>query len=217
MEEDGISLCEKAGADTLGFVVDYPIPVPWNLTRERAKELISCVTNSRTCVVTGGPPEKVLDLARYLRPDVVQLHCRETLEETRTIARELKSMNMDTVKTLPQERSERLWQFGTEDVKAIVHLLEVTEIAGILVDARGPDNAARGGGSSPVSAFAAVKRLTRKRVILAGGLAPDNILAALKETGAEHIDLMTGTEDAPGRKSGEKIRALMEILEGRRR
>jgi shikimate dehydrogenase len=39
MNEKDIEICAGAGVLVLGFVVDYPVPVPWNLTPERAREL----------------------------------------------------------------------------------------------------------------------------------------------------------------------------------
>ena len=48
----------------LGFVVDYPVPVPWNLSTDEARNLIQCVTPFvSTCMVTGGSVEKVVDIS----------------------------------------------------------------------------------------------------------------------------------------------------------
>ena len=56
-----VRLCVASGADCVGFVVEYPIPVPWNLSREQAAELLSLVPPMVTrAVVTGGGPEAVL-------------------------------------------------------------------------------------------------------------------------------------------------------------
>ena len=38
--EDDIELCVEEGADALGFVIEYPKEVPWNLSIERATELM---------------------------------------------------------------------------------------------------------------------------------------------------------------------------------
>jgi phosphoribosylanthranilate isomerase len=39
MSESDIRLCVDAGADSLGFVTEYPIPVPWNIDRSQARRL----------------------------------------------------------------------------------------------------------------------------------------------------------------------------------
>lgn len=51
-----------------------------------------------------------------------------------------------------------------------------------------------------------------KRWILAGGLGPDNVLAALAGSGTRFIDVNSGVETAPGVKSPEKLRALVDRL-----
>ena len=64
-----------AGADCLGFVVEYPVPVPWNLSRAEARELFARVPPlTSRALVSGGTPGHVIGLARALRPHLVQLH-----------------------------------------------------------------------------------------------------------------------------------------------
>jgi phosphoribosylanthranilate isomerase len=48
--------------------------------------------------------------------------------------------------------------------------------------------------------------------ILAGGLTPDNIVAALTETGARTVDVNSGVESVPGIKSAEKLKRLAQAL-----
>lgn len=40
MREEDVDHCINSGADIVGFVVDYPVAVPWNLDIKRAGELI---------------------------------------------------------------------------------------------------------------------------------------------------------------------------------
>ncbi|MBK9989726.1 MAG: phosphoribosylanthranilate isomerase [Verrucomicrobia bacterium] len=48
--------------------------------------------------------------------------------------------------------------------------------------------------------------------ILAGGLTPENAVAALTETGARTIDVNSGVESVPGIKSAEKLKRLAQVL-----
>ena len=56
-----------------------------------------------------------------------------------------------------------------------------------------------------------------KNWILAGGLAPENVGAALAATGARWIDVNSGVERAPGVKDSGKIAALVAVLRGNAR
>ena len=51
-----------------------------------------------------------------------------------------------------------------------------------------------------------------KRWILAGGLGPENIADALRQSGTRFVDVNSGVEDAPGVKSEAKLRALATAL-----
>jgi phosphoribosylanthranilate isomerase len=53
-----------------------------------------------------------------------------------------------------------------------------------------------------------------KRWILAGGLAPDNVGAALAFTQAGTIDVNSGVESAPGIKDPDKLRRLFAAVRG---
>lgn len=48
--------------------------------------------------------------------------------------------------------------------------------------------------------------------ILSGGLSPDNIVAALRETGARFVDVNSGVESAPGVKDLEKLKRFVVRL-----
>ena len=50
--------------------------------------------------------------------------------------------------------------------------------------------------------------------MLAGGLTPDNVAEAIRLTGAEQIDVASGTERAPGLKDAGKVRAFVAAARG---
>ncbi|HTX67367.1 MAG TPA: phosphoribosylanthranilate isomerase [Opitutaceae bacterium] len=53
-----------------------------------------------------------------------------------------------------------------------------------------------------------------KHWVLAGGLTPENVAAALAATGARWLDVSSGVERAPGVKDSAKITALVAALRG---
>ncbi|MDR3203100.1 MAG: hypothetical protein LBT54_08245, partial [Bifidobacteriaceae bacterium] len=61
------ALAADLGAHIVGLVVEYPVDVPWNLTRAEAGDILAGrPASSEICVVTGGPPAKVAALVRRL-------------------------------------------------------------------------------------------------------------------------------------------------------
>jgi len=213
--EADVLLCGELGVGIAGFVVEYPLPVPWSLTESEAAGLLPLVAPPmKSCVVTGGDREKTLALALSLRPDFVQLHFNETLDDTRRIAWELASRGIGVIKTLPLPESARLAQFGTADVSACAALISGSGAAAILVDSRAPENA--GDASSPpdFAVFREAKRASGIPVILAGGITPANVGNVLLSARPAMIDVMTGVESSPGVKDGAALRELLEKARG---
>ncbi|MEO6873527.1 MAG: phosphoribosylanthranilate isomerase [Opitutaceae bacterium] len=65
--------------------------------------------------------------------------------------------------------------------------------------------------------FAHYKRTHPKKTwILSGGLNPENIVTALKESGTRFVDVNSGVTLSPGVKDHAKLRALVEKLHERR-
>ncbi|MDD2955833.1 MAG: bifunctional indole-3-glycerol phosphate synthase/phosphoribosylanthranilate isomerase [Oscillospiraceae bacterium] len=214
MDQNGLETCAGAGADLLGFVVDYPEPVAWNLKPEAAAPLLAArALDTRRCLVTGGAPGKILRLGEQLCPDLIQLHHRETLQETREIAAGLRRMGIGTIRTIPVHEEERRAQFGTENAGELLRYFEDAGVEAVLIDARGPASAGGAGHTPPLEAFRQFNREGRLPVILAGGITPENIRQTLRESGAARIDVMSGIETAPGAKSRELALRLIEQAE----
>lgn len=82
----------------------------------------------------------------------------------------------------------------------------------LLVDA---DDRVNYGGTGLKADWAAAATLAAtRRVILAGGIRPENVGDAVATVKPFGIDVSSGVEDAPGIKNPERIRALFETLRG---
>jgi len=196
-------MCVRHGADIIGIVVDYPRPVPWNLDAVSAKELASAVNRpAETCVVTGGPTDKILRLAGEIKPDYVQLHFGEPLSEVKFLAVELKKFGVKIIKTIFPD-TPALEKTGADFCEAGVFAL--------LYDPRTPENAASGG-EADLGAFMRLQRAVSCPVVLAGGINPRNAADIVRRTDARMIDLMTGVEACPGVKDEAKVAALFRAL-----
>lgn len=213
--EDDIRLCMNLGVDILGFVTEYPVPVPWNLSRDEAMPLLGMIRPPyKSCIVTGGSPEKVIELASILCPSLVQLHYKESLHDTIVITEALQKIDIGVIKTIPIHQKDRLCQFGTTSIETIVSELCKTGIYGLLLDSRTPENATENSTQLDLEFCAKIIRSSTKPVILAGGINADNVSSVLLQTGAENIDIMTGVEVRPGEKDAGLLTRLLQSIPG---
>ena len=68
------------------------------------------------------------------------------------------------------------------------------------------------GGSGTVFDWSRIPRQRGKRVILAGGLDRDNVVAAVQVVRPYAVDVSSGVEDAPGVKSATRIKEFVEAV-----
>ena len=208
--ENDVKLCMRLGVDILGFVTEYPLPVPWNLTRDETSLLLKPIPPSyKTSIITGGIPEKVIKLACELRPSFVQLHYKETLEDTIIICDALKELDIGVIKTIPPVKEDRIAQFGTTNIETIVEELCKTNIFALLADSRVPANSSEKGSELNLDFCSQIIKLSIKPVIIAGGITADNVGDIVLKTNAEFIDIMTGVEKAPGQKDPQLLSRLL--------
>jgi len=212
MNKRDIDLCVQAGVQILGFVAEYPEPVPWNLSAAKAGELIrQAPPHIGTCLVTGGPVGKTLRLAKQTCPDFIQLHHKETLAEVRELTGHLKQLGIKTIKAL------RIDSRGNCDFEITAPLLAAralakTGIAALLVDTYTASMPGGTGVRVDLATFRTIQKESTVPVILAGGLNPGNILEIIREAQPCAVDLLTGVEESPGRKDPLKINSFMQSI-----
>jgi phosphoribosylanthranilate isomerase len=78
----------------------------------------------------------------------------------------------------------------------------------ILLDAH--DSIRRGGTGRTIDWQAAARVAATRRVILAGGLTPDNVQDAIEAVHPEGVDVSSGVEDSPGVKNPDKVARFLE-------
>lgn len=78
----------------------------------------------------------------------------------------------------------------------------------ILVDAH--DAARRGGTGRPIDWDKAAMIATRRRIVLAGGLTPENVQQAIAAVRPFGVDVSSGVEEAPGVKDFDKVARFLE-------
>lgn len=216
MNQRDASLCVHAGVHMLGFVVDYPTPVPWNLTRKAAKELIGQIPPFvSTCIVTGGDTAAVIETALMTTPNVVQLHYKETLKDIKEIAGTLRTHGIKTMKAL-RINGEGKCDFEIDDPVLAARELCKTGISAIIVDSYTEALPGGTGVMVDLSTFEKIQRESTLPVVIAGGLNPANIAPIIKKVHPFAVDVLTGVEIKPGEKNSEKITAFMKKSQSER-
>jgi phosphoribosylanthranilate isomerase len=182
-----------AGASAIGFVFwpDSPRFVDPYRARAIRASLPPFVT--AVGVFVNQPLDYVSGVASLVRLGVVQLHGDETPEfASRLPTPIMKALPLETVR----DRDLAAWPDGTM----------------LLLDVHDPVK--RGGTGRTIDWDAAAAISSRRRIVLAGGLTPDNVAAAVARVRPFGIDVSSGVEVSPGIKDHRRVRALFEALHG---
>ena len=183
--------CQKLGVSALGFVF---APSPRQVTTEQAAEITRYLSPLilKVGVFVDEDPFHIRAIMKACRLDLAQLHGGETPQDCRVLAgRVVKAFRAGLDQPSPE------WQG--------------VALRGILVDSYAADAY---GGTGRVFDWKLVAdyRKLGFPLILAGGLNPDNIAAALRRVRPDGIDLSSGVEVKPGRKDPDKIARLMSTI-----
>lgn len=212
--ETDIRICSRLGARALGLVVEYPLPVPWNLTVQRAEALRRSIPSGiSACMVAGGRPDDIIANARRVRPAFVQLHFEETLEETTYIAKALAAERIGVIKALRAGPDGRLL-FEIEDPAQAARLLAQTGVAALLVDSGMANRPGGSGVAANPTVYRAIAAASSLPVVLAGGLTAQNLhITVPRDLPPCAVDVLSGVEAEPGKKDQEKVRAFLRAAE----
>jgi phosphoribosylanthranilate isomerase len=180
-----------AGADALGFVFwrESPRFIDPYRARDIVRGLPAFVTT--VGVFVNQPAEYVAGVASLVPLAAVQLHGDEPISYVDRVARPV-------IKAL------------TLDAALRADVMEWPPHVTILLDAHDPIR--RGGTGRAIDWTSAATVAATRRVLLAGGLNPDNAAEAVDRVRPFGIDVSSGVEQSPGVKDHERIRALFDAL-----
>lgn len=189
-ENDGL-MAVAMGADALGFLF---APSPRRISPTKAAEIARRLPSD---VLTVGvfrneAPRNVIDIMTKTRLRAAQLHGQESPQVTQAIRAELPMV----IKAFPATsyELERVGNYGADIV---------------LIDAEQP-------GTGEVFDWALAERSAGgHRVILAGGLTPENVAAAIGQTQPWGVDVSSGVESAPGRKDPRLVRRFVKAAKSK--
>jgi phosphoribosylanthranilate isomerase len=186
-----------AGADLVGFV--FFRPSPRHIGFEAARMLGERVrTGARKVAVSVDANDELLKKCiDALKPDLLQLHGKETPERVAVIR---SRFGLPVMKALPV--TERA------DLSSVHLYAKVADL--LMFDARAPRGATRPGGLGQAFDWRLLENLDlRVPFMLSGGLDAGNAGEALRITHANGLDVSSGVERAPGEKDVDKIRAFI--------
>ncbi len=213
---DDVELCADAGVDALGFVVDYPADVPWNLSVRQAAELMRLVPPGiERVAVVGDDAAQVLSIADALHPDLVQLHADEEPTTTELIVRELHERGIRVAKALRFEvATGRLLSRHQlpDSAVAAARLFEETGADVLLLDSVSATRPAGTGQTVDLRVAREIRDAVNLPVVLAGGLRAENVAAAIDAVEPFGVDVISGVEGPAGRKVPERVRAFLAAV-----
>lgn len=183
-EEDAL-FAVAMGADAVGFVF-APSPrqvaaqVVYDITRRLPPEVLT------VAVFRDELPDRMIQVAHAAGVKAIQLHGRETPEQTAKVASHFRWVIKAFAAGSPQVA--RADQYGTDMV---------------LLDAPTP-------GSGKLFDWSMAAEVpTDLKLILAGGLTPDNVGAAVIAVEPWGVDVSSGVESAPGKKDATLVRKFV--------
>ena len=185
-----------SGADLVGFV--FFAPSPRNLGLELARTLGERVRGraGKVALTVDANNDTLGDIVDALKPDMLQLHGKETPERVAVVR---SRFGLPVMKALPiAERGD------------LSPIREYAQVADRLIfDARAPQDATRPGGLGKPFDWTLLSGIDPGvPFMLSGGLDANNVAEALRITRAPGVDVSSGVERAPGEKDPDMIRDL---------
>jgi phosphoribosylanthranilate isomerase len=180
-----------AGADLLGFIC-YP-PSPRYVAPDALRELLAGLPPEvpKVGVFVNTPAAEVLALARHAGLTHVQCHGQEGPEHLRALA--------------------PLVVLKAVALRSAADLAPLAEYAPWLLVADTPSP--QHGGTGQVGDWGLAATAARQhRLLLAGGLTPANVAAALAAVNPAGVDVASGVERRPGVKDHDRLRAFITAV-----
>ena len=205
-------LLEDCGVGYLGFPLRLPVHAEDASESEVARMVAEITPPARGVLITYlDDPEAIDTLCRALGVRIVQLHG------------DVRAAALDRLRALDPELSiVKSLVVGRKDPSALeADVLEFSpRVDAFLTDTYDPASGASGA-TGKTHDWRITRRLVEispRPVILAGGLTPENVAAAIGEVRPAGVDSHTGVEVASGAKSREKVaRFVREAMEQFRR
>ena len=195
---EAVTAALDGGAAFLGFM--FFERSPRNIAPDAAWRLAQPVRGkAKVVAVMVDPSDAEADrVAQILKPDLIQLHGKETPARARAIGQRT---GAGIIKVLPVSEAADLAPAG--DFETVVDHL--------MFDTKPPKDAERPGGLGAAFDWTLLAgRRFQRPWLLAGGLDPWNLTQAVQQSGAPVLDVSSGVERGPGLKDPALIAAFLD-------
>jgi phosphoribosylanthranilate isomerase len=174
---------------------------PRQVTLAAAETLLLSVGKAVPVAVLLDPPDAEVRAVAALGFPVLQLHGQETPER---------------VAEIKATTGAEVWKvLGVREAGDLERAADYTAADRLLLDAKPPEGADRAGGHGTTFDWSLLRDWAApKPWILAGGLTPQNVAAAIGQTAAPAVDVSSGVERVRGLKDRELVRAFIRAAKG---
>ena len=182
----------RLGADAIGLVF-YP-PSPRYVEIEQAAKIAAALPPFVTTVglFVNADEQTIADVASRVRIDLIQFHGNECKDYCGLHQR-------------PYIKAVRM----SDDVDLDKQLNDYSQARGLLLDTY---KAGVPGGTGEQFNWDRVPAHLADKIILAGGLTPENVKDAVAQVHPYAVDVSGGVESAPGKKDTEKMARFIEAV-----
>jgi phosphoribosylanthranilate isomerase len=200
--------CIEAGADRIGLAIDTGVSLPNQVSLEKAKEIFDAIGDRavKVLICVTDSDEQLYEPVSYLKPDVIHL-CGYDYYATREFVQRIKELVPGI---------EVMQAIGIIDRSSIEEALYYSEFVDILI-LDSVDRTINGiGAAGFTNDWDIDKEIVEKakcKVILAGGLSPENVREAILKVKPWGVDSFTRTSDllpdGTSHKNIEKVAAFV--------
>lgn len=192
-------IAAEAGADAIGL--NFYHASPRRCSIDQARQIAAAVPNAlcKVGVFVNSTTQEIRETVEAVGLDLVQMHGDEPPEMLRAI------------RPLPVMRAFRV----ADDLSPVAEYLQACHRLNctprmVLIDARRPGQYGGTGATLDWTAIDAARRqICGMPLVLAGGLTPENVAAAIASVRPWAVDTASGVEISPGKKSATLVREFV--------
>ncbi|MFD1585404.1 phosphoribosylanthranilate isomerase [Halorientalis brevis] len=193
--ETDLDAVVDAGADAVGVTAAVSVDTPREVSVDRAADLIAAVPPFVTGVLVTMPETvaRAVELVEAVEPDAVQLHGTLDPDEIAAVGRDVPSKVIAAIDA------------ESDSIEAYAAAADA-----LLVDSVDEQG---GGGTGETHDWDRTRELVTDLdvpVVLAGGLTPDNVAAAVETVEPFAVDVASGVEQEGGVKDQAAVQAFVE-------